>query len=43
MATTPTRLSRQARREHLLEAALALVRERGADLYGRALELSERS
>ena len=31
MTTTPTRLSRPARREQLLDAALVLVRERGAD------------
>ena len=31
MATTVTRLSKQARREQLLDAAVALVRERGAD------------
>ncbi|WP_228000732.1 TetR/AcrR family transcriptional regulator [Nocardia australiensis] len=31
MATTPTRLSKQARREQLLDAALAIVRADGAD------------
>ncbi|WEV28485.1 TetR/AcrR family transcriptional regulator [Streptomyces sp. 71268] len=31
MATSPTRLSKQARREQLLDAALGLVRARGAD------------
>jgi AcrR family transcriptional regulator len=31
MASTVTRLSKQARREQLLDAAVALVRERGAD------------
>ena len=31
MATPPMRLSKQARREQLLDAALALVREQGAD------------
>ncbi len=31
MATSPTRLSKQARREQLLDAALRLVRARGAD------------
>ncbi|MFC9947017.1 TetR/AcrR family transcriptional regulator [Streptomyces pratensis] len=31
MATTPTRLSKQARREQLLDTALAIVRTRGAD------------
>ncbi|MFD3412499.1 TetR/AcrR family transcriptional regulator [Streptomyces cyaneofuscatus] len=31
MATTPTRLSKQARREQLLDTAVAIVRTRGAD------------
>ncbi|MFE0425339.1 TetR/AcrR family transcriptional regulator [Streptomyces sp. NPDC058953] len=31
MATTPTRLSKQARREQLLDTAAAIVRARGAD------------
>ncbi|MYW01034.1 TetR/AcrR family transcriptional regulator [Streptomyces sp. SID3343] len=31
MATTPTRLSRQARREQLLDVATAIVRTQGAD------------
>ncbi|MFF5721725.1 TetR/AcrR family transcriptional regulator [Streptomyces buecherae] len=31
MATSPTRLSKRARREQLLDAALGLVRARGAD------------
>jgi AcrR family transcriptional regulator len=31
MATTPIRLSRQARREQLLDTAVAIVRTRGAD------------
>ncbi|MFI1582737.1 TetR/AcrR family transcriptional regulator [Embleya sp. NPDC020630] len=31
MATTPTRLSKQARREQLLDTAAAIVRSRGAD------------
>jgi AcrR family transcriptional regulator len=31
MTTTPTRLSRQARREQLLDAALGIVRAQGAD------------
>jgi AcrR family transcriptional regulator len=31
MATPPTRLSKQARREQLLDAALRIVREQGAD------------
>ncbi|WP_439678478.1 TetR/AcrR family transcriptional regulator [Embleya sp. MST-111070] len=31
MATTPTRLSKQARREQLLDTAAAIVRTRGAD------------
>ncbi|WP_330230637.1 TetR/AcrR family transcriptional regulator [Nocardia sp. NBC_00508] len=31
MTTTPTRLSKQARREQLLDTALAIVRARGAD------------
>ncbi|WP_445394852.1 TetR/AcrR family transcriptional regulator [Streptomyces sp. LE64] len=31
MATTPTRLSKPARREQLLDAAVAIVRARGAD------------
>ena len=31
MATTPTRLSKQARREQLLDVAVAIVRTQGAD------------
>lgn len=31
MATTPTRLSKQARREQLLDTAMAIVRTQGAD------------
>ncbi|MFF8504550.1 TetR/AcrR family transcriptional regulator [Streptomyces anulatus] len=31
MATTPTRLSKPARREQLLDTAVAIVRDRGAD------------
>ena len=31
MATTPTRLSKQARRGQLLDTAVAIVRTRGAD------------